>query len=257
MTQFTRLRRHIRRKWRKGPGIVVALAVLLFGTVGCFIALEPAVKTFVNLKSSSGLNVSVDGRSLHRKLLESVSDGPVVQDGETTTPVLATTTRKGEYPPDIFTIDELKSGGVVLYIFGMLYMFFALAIVCDEFFVPSLEVIIVVIDLSQDVAGATFMAAGGSMPELFTSFIAVFAAYSDVGIGTIVGSAVFNILFVIGMCALFSKGVLLLTWWPLFRDVAFYSLSLICLIGGFLVSILIATSRYIILYQYPVSFAST
>lgn len=36
----------------------------------------------------------------------------------------------------------------------------------------------------------------------------VFFAKSDVGIGTIVGSAVFNVLFVIAMCALFSKEVL-------------------------------------------------
>ena len=54
------------------------------------------------------------------------------------------------------------------------------------------------IGISEDVAGATFMAAGGSAPELFTSMIGVFIAFSDVGIGTIVGSAVFNILFVIG-----------------------------------------------------------
>ena len=84
-------------------------------------------------------------------------------------------------------------------------MFVALAIVCDEFFVPALDVIIEKIGCSEDVAGATFMAAGGSAPELFTSIIGVFIAFSDVGIGTIVGSAVFNILFVIGMCALFSK----------------------------------------------------
>ena len=45
------------------------------------------------------------------------------------------------------------------------------------------------------------MAAGGSAPELFTSIIGVFVADSNVGIGTIVGSAVFNILFVLGMCA--------------------------------------------------------
>ena len=57
--------------------------------------------------------------------------------------------------------------------------------------------------ISEDVAGATFMAAGGSAPELFTSMIGVFIAFSDVGIGTIVGSAVFNILFVIGE---FSNG---------------------------------------------------
>jgi len=37
-------------------------------------------------------------------------------------------------------------------------------------------------------AGATFMAAGGSAPELFTSIIGTFIANSDVGFGTIVGS---------------------------------------------------------------------
>ena len=45
------------------------------------------------------------------------------------------------------------------------------------------------------------MAAGGSAPELFTSIIGVFVAESDVGFGTIVGSAVFNVLFVIGACS--------------------------------------------------------
>ena len=134
------------------------------------------------------------------------------------------------YPNDLFTDEELKSGVLVLHAIGVLYMFIAIAITCDEFFVPSLEVIIEKLKISQDVAGATFMAAGGSTPELFTSFIAVFVAHSDVGIGTIVGSAVFNILFVIGMCAMFSIGVLRLTWWPLFRDISFYMLTLIVLI---------------------------
>ncbi|XP_045071920.1 sodium/potassium/calcium exchanger 1-like [Coregonus clupeaformis] len=116
----------------------------------------------------------------------------------------------------------------------MVYMFVSLAIVCDEFFVPALGVITVKLDISDDVAGATFMAAGGSAPELFTSLIGVFISHSNVGIGTIVGSAVFNILFVIGMCAIFSREMLHLTWWPLFRDVSFYIIDLIMLIVFFL-----------------------
>lgn len=134
------------------------------------------------------------------------------------------------FPRDLFTPEERKRGAIVLHILGVVYMFVALAIVCDEFFVPALDVIIEKLDIQDDVAGATFMAAGGSAPELFTSIIGVFVSFDDVGIGTIVGSAVFNILFVIGMCALFSKTVLTLTWWPLFRDCFFYSASLITLI---------------------------
>lgn len=138
------------------------------------------------------------------------------------------------FPEDLFSEEQRKQGAVILHVTGLVYMFVALAIVCDEFFVPSLDVIIDKLGISEDVAGATFMAAGGSAPELFTSVIGVFVAFSDVGIGTIVGSAVFNILFVIGMCALFSKTVLYLTWWPLFRDCTFYSISLLTLILFFL-----------------------
>ena len=150
------------------------------------------------------------------------------------TTVTITEAMGNEFPEDIFSDDQLKSGAVVMHIIGIIYMFIALAITCDEFFVPSLEVITTSLGISEDVAGATFMAAGGSAPELFTSFIGIFAARSEVGIGTILGSAVFNILFVIGMCAVVSRGVLHLTWWPLFRDVSFYSITLILLIVFFL-----------------------
>jgi hypothetical protein len=46
----------------------------------------------------------------------------------------------GIYPPDILTDDQILKGGFILYAFGLFYMFCALAIVCDEFFVPALEV---------------------------------------------------------------------------------------------------------------------
>ncbi|XP_063760630.1 sodium/potassium/calcium exchanger 1 isoform X2 [Eleginops maclovinus] len=141
---------------------------------------------------------------------------------------------KGDYPEDLFSIEDRRQGWVILHVFGMMYMFISLAIVCDEFFVPALGVITERLAISEDVAGATFMAAGGSAPELFTSLIGVFIAHSNVGIGTIVGSAVFNILFVIGMCALFSREILHLTWWPLFRDGSFYICGLILLIIFFL-----------------------
>jgi len=118
---------------------------------------------------------------------------------------------------------------LVLYILGILYMFVALAIVCDEFFVPSLEILVDCTGISMDVAGATFMAAGGSMPELFTSFVGTFQG-SDIGFSAIVGSAVFNVLFVIGVCAMASRDVLRLTWWPLIRDCSFYIIGLLTLV---------------------------
>uniref|UniRef100_H3DHA8 Solute carrier family 24 member 6a n=1 Tax=Tetraodon nigroviridis TaxID=99883 RepID=H3DHA8_TETNG len=116
-----------------------------------------------------------------------------------------------------------------------IYMFLALAVVCDVYFVPSLEKLSENLHLSQDVAGATFMAAGSSAPELFTSLIGVFITEGDVGVGTIVGSAVFNILVIIGICGIFAGQVIplqpiSLSWWPLFRDAVFYILSILVLI---------------------------
>jgi len=137
------------------------------------------------------------------------------------------------FPPDAFTDEQRANGGFLLHMIGVLYMFYALALVCDHFFVPTLDVIIERFDISPDVAGATLMAAGGSAPELFTSVIGVFIAVSDVGIGTIVGSAVFNVLFVIAACAFASKKALDLTAWPLIRDTSFYSIALMMLVGFF------------------------
>uniref|UniRef100_A0A3B4YRT6 Sodium/potassium/calcium exchanger 1 n=1 Tax=Seriola lalandi dorsalis TaxID=1841481 RepID=A0A3B4YRT6_SERLL len=159
---------------------------------------------------------------------------------------------KGEYPEDIFSVEDRRRGWVILHIFGMIYMFVSLAIVCDEFFVPALGVITDKLAISDDVAGATFMAAGGSAPELFTSLIGVFIAHSNVGIGTIVGSAVFNILFVIGMCAVFSREVLHLTWWPLFRDVSFYIFDLILLIIFFLDNVIMWWESMMLVAGYTV-----
>merc|ERR1740127_360814 len=127
---------------------------------------------------------------------------------------------------------DYEGAGVIIYVLGVFYMFAGIAIVCDEFFVPALEVLTEYTGVSDDVAGATFMAAGGAAPELFTSLIGTFKR-SAVGFGTIVGSAVFNVLFVIGMCAIFSKEPLLLTKWPFARDCTYYVFSLIILMVFF------------------------
>ncbi|XP_060156958.1 sodium/potassium/calcium exchanger 2 isoform X3 [Globicephala melas] len=185
---------------------------------------------------ASGPRVAHDYRQrtlldLNDKIRDYTPQPPVSQEGKSEN---GTDHAQGDYPRDIFSLEQRRQGAIILHVIGMIYMFIALAIVCDEFFVPSLTVITEKLGISDDVAGATFMAAGGSAPELFTSLIGVFIAHSNVGIGTIVGSAVFNILFVIGMCALFSREILNLTWWPLFRDVSFYIIDLIMLIIFFL-----------------------
>uniref|UniRef100_A0AAR2LIQ1 Sodium/calcium exchanger membrane region domain-containing protein n=1 Tax=Pygocentrus nattereri TaxID=42514 RepID=A0AAR2LIQ1_PYGNA len=135
-----------------------------------------------------------------------------------------------EFPDDIFTNQERMEGAVALHVLAAMYMFYALAVVCDDYFVPSLEKICERLHLSEDVAGATFMAAGSSAPELFTSVIGVFITKGDVGVGTIVGSAVFNILCIIGVCGIFAGHAVRLSYWTLMRDSTYYTISVTTLI---------------------------
>lgn len=140
-----------------------------------------------------------------------------------------------DFPQDLlFTFDQLGKGAIIFHVIGVIYSFTALCIVCDKFFVPSLDVIIKKLNIPSDVAGATFMAVGVSAPGLVTSFTSVFAVsfYNDDRL--VIGAATFKILFVIGLCSLLSKTVLRLTWWPLFRDCIFYSISIIALVLIFL-----------------------
>ncbi|CAG7784715.1 unnamed protein product [Allacma fusca] len=112
-----------------------------------------------------------------------------------------------EFPPDLFTQDERQGGAIVIHFLASMYIFYAIALVCDDYFVPSIESICEELHLPSDVAGATFMAIATSSPELFTNVIGTFITEGDIGVGTIVGSAVFNLLAVCACCGFAASAV--------------------------------------------------
>jgi solute carrier family 24 (sodium/potassium/calcium exchanger), member 4 len=61
--------------------------------------------------------------------------------------------------------------------------------------------------VSEDVGGATLMAAATSSPELFINVVGTFVTEGDLGVGAVLGSAVFNILAVPACCGLFASKV--------------------------------------------------
>lgn len=61
--------------------------------------------------------------------------------------------------------------------------------------------------LSERFIGLTIVALGTSLPELFTSVSAALKGKADIAIGNIVGSNLFNILFVVGTSALITPVV--------------------------------------------------
>jgi len=72
-------------------------------------------------------------------------------------------------------------------------------------FVPALNVIAQWKDIPDDVAGATLMAGGASIPELFASFVSLFVTHSALGVGTIVGSGIFNQIVICAGAVLAGK----------------------------------------------------
>ncbi|KAI4496188.1 hypothetical protein M0802_008055 [Mischocyttarus mexicanus] len=159
-----------------------------------------------------------------RRLLQNVDVQQEIIEENCTAPAI------DEFPSDGFTRTQRQSGFIAIHFAIAIYLFLLLAIVCDDFFVPSIKKICEKMKLSEDVAGATIMAAASSSPELFINVVGTFITEGDLGVGTIVGSAVFNILAVPACCGLFAKQALQLEWWPITRDTLAYAFTVILLI---------------------------
>lgn len=112
----------------------------------------------------------------------------------------------------------------------LLISLYLIYLVSEKFFIGSLEIIAKKLKLSPEITGATFMAVGSSAPEFFTMLFAVFRQ-EDIGAGTIIGSAIFNILVIVGVSSIFVSAKLL--WQPVIRDLIFYSISILVLLLSF------------------------
>lgn len=85
--------------------------------------------------------------------------------------------------------------------------------------------------IKHELASATIMTIATSSPELCVSCVGTFIADGDISIGTIVGSAIFNILAVSACCGFFARSSLNLNALLLSRDCMLYALSIIGLIA--------------------------
>lgn len=114
-------------------------------------------------------------------------------------------------------------------ILALITSFYLLAEISDRYFVVSLDKISNKLNMSHDMAGATLMAIGSSAPELFVAMIAIFkpGGHADIGIGTIVGSALFNLLVIIGTVGVVKNTTL--AWQLVARDLLFYVIGIVAL----------------------------
>lgn len=74
-------------------------------------------------------------------------------------------------------------------------------IIGGNLFVDGASDIALRMGVSESVIGLTLVAAGTSLPELATSIMAARKGQSAIAIGNVIGSCIFNIFFVMGVCA--------------------------------------------------------
>jgi len=122
-----------------------------------------------------------------------------------------------------------RNGGFVLYLFLVVYIVLSFEILVNDFFIPALNVLCEKCHISQDFAGATLMPAGSEIPDILISIFGMLILHSDVGVGTIAGSMLFNILVIVGGCII-AVGTLQLETSVVLRDLTFFSLSLVLLL---------------------------
>jgi cation:H+ antiporter len=91
-----------------------------------------------------------------------------------------------------------------------------------------------IMGLSQRFIGLTIIALGTSLPELVTSVTAARKRNADIAIGNIVGSNIFNILFVIGTSALII---------PITYDSAFLTDGIIAILSGVMLWLLVCSGK--------------
>ena len=78
-----------------------------------------------------------------------------------------------EFPKDFLSEEVRNNGGIIIHVILATYLIFGLGTICDDFFVPVLEIISEKFHLSNDVAGATFMAAGKYVLVLYLLLLSV------------------------------------------------------------------------------------
>ena len=79
---------------------------------------------------------------------------------------------------------------------------FTLLIIGGEFLLRGAVAIATLAKLTPAVIGLTIVAAGTSVPELAVSFVAAVDGKTDICVGNVVGSNIFNITFILGLTAL-------------------------------------------------------
>jgi cation:H+ antiporter len=108
---------------------------------------------------------------------------------------------KEEYAAE-FGADRVRSAGAIGKRTVMLIVGLLLILLGARWLVESATEIALAFGVSELVIGLTIVAIGTSAPEIATSLVAALRGERDIAVGNVVGSNLFNLLFVLGAAAL-------------------------------------------------------
>lgn len=124
-----------------------------------------------------------------------------------------------------------KSGMIAVISFGVIVICSVLLYFISNRFAEASSMVGDYFKLSRSVKGATFDAIAGSLPELLVAlFAVVFFGSFEIGIGTIAGSALFNLLVIPGICVLVAPVAFKVSRDVINRDGLFYIISVFTLL---------------------------
>lgn len=118
---------------------------------------------------------------------------------------------------------------VVGYLIGFAYTFICCAVLTEDYFVPALERLAKKWQLPPDVAGATLMAVGSSAPEISVNILDTIFGEADLGLDSVIGSALFNVCIITSFSAFASPQPMAISPRPFLRDFFFYLISILWL----------------------------
>lgn len=102
--------------------------------------------------------------------------------------------------PKNTTKDENKNEAILINIIYLIFGIIALKF-GSNLAVENAVIIANYFNISEKIIGITILAIGTSLPELFTSVSAAIKGKTDIAIGNIIGSNIFNMLLIIGVSA--------------------------------------------------------
>lgn len=116
--------------------------------------------------------------------------------------------RAKKNPPVEEEKEEKKTPIIKSIIFAIIGL--AAIIFGGDLVVDNASKIAIRLHMSESLVGLTIVAVGTSLPELVTSIVASIKKENDIALGNVVGSNIFNIIFILGFSSVISS--LTLTW---------------------------------------------